>query len=257
VSKPIDSHAHILSEAFDADREHLLHALVEEVSLFIECAAEESDFTKIDQLVRAYDYVYGAVGIHPESVSAWQLHILDEMTRHLQAEKIIAIGEIGLDYYWEPERKKEQKKMLVAQLALATELGYPVILHNRDATEDLLDIIVTQNDVRGVLHCFTQGVDTAKKVLDLGLYVGIGGVLTFKNAGELLEAAEYIPLNRILLETDSPYMTPVPKRGKRNNPGYVKYVAAKLAEIKKISVEEVIEQTNKNVKALFGVESVS
>lgn len=253
--KPIDSHAHLLSDAFDADRDALLTELPQYVQAVIECASSVADFGRVQHLVDSHDYIYGAVGIHPECVDEWQDEhaILLQMERLLQHKKIVAIGEIGLDYYWEPEKAEAQKQMLRAQLALAVKTNSPVILHNREATNDLLRIVGEYKGLQGVIHCFTEGPDELQQALDLGLYIGIGGIVTFKNAGKVLEAVKIAPIDRLLIETDSPYLAPVPKRGKRNNPAYVQYVAEFIAQLRGISTEELIAIANQNTEALFGI----
>lgn len=254
--KAIDSHAHLLSDAFDADRHVLLGELPQQVQAVVECASSASDFEGVQRLVDRYSYIYGAVGIHPECVDEWEEPdaILQQIEKFLQHKKIVAIGEIGLDYYWEPEKAEAQKQMLRAQLQLAVDTHTPVILHNRDATEDLFAIVGEYTSLRGVIHCFTEGPDILAQALELGLYIGIGGIVTFKNAGKVLEAAKMVPLERLLLETDSPYLAPVPKRGKRNNPAYVQYVAEFMAELRGLPTAELIAITNQNAKTLFGMQ---
>lgn len=254
--KPIDSHAHLLSEAFDTDREALLLELPQHVKAVIECASSSNDFAQVRALVDSYGYIYGAVGIHPECVDECKdiEVILLQIEKLLQHKKIVALGEIGLDYYWEPEKAEAQKQMLRAQLDVATDTNMPVILHNRDAAKDLLGILRAYKGLRGVIHCFTEGPAVLQQVLDLGLYIGIGGIVTFKNAGDVLEAAKVVPLERLLIETDSPYLAPAPMRGKRNNPAYVQYVAEFIAQLRGISVEELINIANQNVKTLFGLD---
>ena len=249
--KLIDSHAHLLSEGFDADREVLLEELAEQMEAVVECASAPQDFPRVTELVRAYPFVYGAVGVHPEEIAAWNSATAEQVAQYLHCSKIQAVGEIGLDYHWLPELAEQQKQALDIQLELARAADKPVILHNREATADLYDILQAHRGLRGVVHCFADGPEVALKAMDLGYYLGFGGVITFKNAGAAAESARYAPLDRILLETDCPYLAPVPRRGKRNRPDYVRYTAQKLAELKGISAEQVIEAANANAHALF------
>ena len=170
----------------------------------------------------------------------------------LQTVKCVAIGEIGLDYYWRQDNKELQKKVFEEQILLAKELALPIIVHDREAHEDTLDIL-KKHKPKGVLHCFSGSVETAKEILKLGMYIGLGGAVTFKNAKKPVEVAEMLPLDRLLLETDCPYMAPVPMRGKRNYSAYIEYVAEKIAEIKGIDPQTVTDQATENTKALFGI----
>ena len=249
----IDSHAHLLSEGFDADREVLLGELAEQMEAVMECASAPQDFPRVAELVQAYPFLYGAVGVHPEEIAAWSNQAAEQIAQYLHCPKIQAVGEIGLDYHWQPETAPLQKQALVTQLELARSANKPVILHNREATADLYDILQAHRGLRGVVHCFVDGPEIARKAMDLGYYLGFGGVITFKNAGAAAEAARYAPMDRILLETDCPYLAPVPRRGKRNRPDYVRHTAQKLAELKGLSVEQVVEAANANARALFGL----
>lgn len=249
----IDSHAHLLSSRYDEDRDALMAELAQVMEAVVECASEPGDFPRVVQLAEQYPFIYGAVGVHPEAIDQWTADIPAQLAAYLGSPKIVALGEVGLDYYWEPDKKQAQKAALEAQIAVAKAAGKPVILHNREATADLYDLLQANRGFAGVVHCFSDGPDIAKKALDMGLYIGFGGILTFKNAGVVAEAAAYAPMDRILLETDCPYLAPVPKRGKRNRPDYTAYTAAKLAELKGISTEQVIETANANARVLFGL----
>lgn len=249
----IDSHAHLLSRAFDGDREQLLAELSEQMEAVVECASAPEDFPRVADLVQRYSFLYGAVGVHPEEVQQWSDAAAERLERHLRGEKMCAVGEIGLDYHWQPEMAELQKQALDAQLCIAAAADKPVILHNREATADLYDILQAHKGLQGVVHCFADGPEVAKRALDLGYYLGFGGVVTFKNAGVVAEAARYAPLDRILLETDCPYLAPVPMRGKRNRPDYTRYTACKLAELRGIDAEQVIEAANGNARRLFGL----
>ena len=252
MPKRIDSHAHLLDEKFDADREELIEKLSEEMEAVIECASAPEDFEKILALTQRYPLIYGAVGVHPTDAECFDEQTPERICSLLAQPKILAIGEIGLDYYWFPEKRELQQRVLRAQMALAGEQGVPVILHNREATGDMLALLKEFPGQRGAMHCFSGSIETARTLLDLGYYLGFGGALTFANNRKGVESAAYAPLDRILLETDSPYLAPVPLRGKRNNPANTRYVAERLAEIKGISAEEVVQAANANARKLFG-----
>jgi TatD DNase family protein len=196
--------------------------------------------------------VYCAVGFHPEDISTANENYLSEIKELAMHEKCVAIGEIGLDYYWVKDNKEEQKRFFTEQLALANELSLPVIIHSRDAHADTLEIL-KKHRPKGVLHCFSGSVEVMNEALKLGLYIGLGGAVTFKNARVPLEVAKSVPLERLLLETDCPYMTPVPFRGKRNQSTYISYVAEKIAEVKNLTKEEILTAANNNARNLFGV----
>ena len=198
--------------------------------------------------------MYFACGIHPEEVDNLPSDYLDTLRALSEEKKCVAIGEIGLDYYWRQDNKELQKKIFTEQILLAKELELPVIVHSRDAHEDTLNIL-RQYKPKGILHCFSGSVETAKEVLKLGMYIGLGGAVTFKNAKKPVEVAEFLPLDRLLLETDCPYMAPVPMRGKRNDSSYIPYVAEKIGEIKGIEAQTVIDTATENAKRLFGIYS--
>lgn len=248
----VDSHAHLLDAKFDEDREQLIEELSAGMEAVIECASAPEDFSKILGLTRRHRVLYGAVGVHPEAVDSYTPAALMQIKSLLDEPKILAIGEIGLDYHWEPEKKEAQKEILRAQMALAGRLRKPVILHNRESTGDMMELLGEFPGQRGVMHCFSGSVDTARTLLNWGYYLGFGGTLTFSNNRKGVESAAFAPMDRILIETDSPYLAPVPLRGTRNNPANTRYVAEKLAEIKGMPVEEVVRAANANAKALFG-----
>ena len=252
TTKLIDSHAHLLDERFDADRQQLIQKLSLEMEAVIECASGPRDFDKILELTRRYPLLYGAVGVHPEAVDEYTPAVLERIRGLLDEPKILAIGEIGLDYHWEPEKKEAQQRILRAQMALAAQKHRPVILHSRESTLDMLALLSEFPGQRGVMHCFSGSVETARTLLNAGYYLGFGGTLTFSNNRKGVEAAAFAPMDRILIETDSPYLAPVPVRGTRNNPANTRYVAERLAEIKGLSLERVIEAANANAKKLFG-----
>ena len=248
-----DSHAHYTDKAFNDDRENMLGSLKESgICGVINCGADLESSQESLALSKEYDYIYFACGIHPEEVDNLPENYIDILRRMAQDKKCVAIGEIGLDYYWLQDNKDLQKKVFEEQILLAKELDLPIIVHDREAHEDTLNILKKYKP-KGVLHCFSGSVETAKEVLKLGMYIGLGGAVTFKNAKKPVEVAEMLPLDRLLLETDCPYMAPVPMRGKRNNSAYIQYVAEKIGEIKGIEPQEITDKATDNVKKLFGI----
>lgn len=250
-----ESHAHYDDEVFDEDRDSLLASMKEQgIEYIVNVAAEYESIDVIYDLTQKYDFVYGTVGIHPSELNGMNQEKFEQMERMALRDKIVAIGEIGLDYYWEKEdtAKANQKDWFVKQLQLARKIDKPVIIHSREAAADTLDIMKKEAaDLRGVIHCYSYSKEMAKVYADMGYYFGIGGVLTYKNAKKLVETVEYLPLEQILLETDSPYLAPVPNRGKRNSSLNLPYVAEKIAEIKNIPYDTVVEVTAANAKKLF------
>ncbi len=251
-----DTHAHMDDRAFDADREALLAEFPKEnIALLMNpgCSLETS--RAASALSQRYDYVYAAVGSHPDAADEVCDAVLEEYrTLCRENPKIRAIGEIGLDYHYEDVPRERQQKAFAAQLALAQELNMPVIIHDREAHEDCLAILKDFPTVRGVFHCYSGSAEMARQLTDRGWYIGFTGVLTFKNARRAVESAAAVPLDRIVIETDCPYMAPEPFRGKRNYPGYVYRMAQKLAEIRGISEEEAQRITLENGKRLYGIE---
>ena len=249
----IDTHCHIDEEAFNADREEVIARQQESgVEAMIVPGVNVASIETVLQVCRAHPgYCFPALGLHPEDVKAdWQeqLAIVENAIRAHHNE-LVAIGEIGLDYYWDKTFKEEQQEVLRRQLLLARELNLPVILHNREATEDIIRI-VREVGGSGVFHCFNGSRETAQQILDMGFYIGIGGVLTFKNS-KLAEKLENVPLERILLETDAPYMAPVPHRGERNESRFMIHVAERLAQVYNCTIEDIISATTVNAKQLF------
>lgn len=250
-----DSHAHYDSEQFDEDREELLLSMEENgVGTILNSGASWDSVTEVVELAQKYPFMYAAVGVHPDEVGDLNDERFAYMKSQCQKEKVVAVGEIGLDYYWDNESHDVQKKWFIAQLELARELDLPVIIHSRDAAADTLEIMKTYGQgLRGVIHCFSYSIELAREYVKMGFHIGIGGVVTFKNGRKLKEIAAEIPLERILLETDCPYLAPVPFRGKRNCSAYISYVAQEIASLKGISYEEVVAQTEQNAKALFRI----
>jgi len=248
-----DTHAHLLDDRFDDDRHEMLTGLKEKgVELVLECATDREYLPKAVALARRYDFVYCALGVHPHSADEYD-DALEQSIRQYAAEeeKMVAVGEIGLDYHYDFCPREMQRDVLARQLCLARELKLPVSLHSRESTQDMLDVLAAEDCRNGVMHCFSGSVETAKILLDRGLYLGVGGSLTFKNAVKAIEVVQYAPLDRLLLETDSPYLAPVPLRGKRNDPANTALVAAKIAEIKGVDAEEVAERLLENGRKLF------
>ena len=252
-----DTHAHYDDEAFDEDREQLLASFKENgIDAVTNVAASLSSCKTTLELARNHDFMYAALGVHPSEsaeLSDEGLKDIETWCTERQDGKVRAIGEIGLDYYWEEPDHETQKKWFHRQLNLARELKLPVIIHSRDAAKDTLDIMKEEHseEIGGVIHCFSYGKEMAAEYLKMGFYLGVGGVLTFKNAKKLLEVAEMAPLNRLVLETDCPYLSPVPNRGKRNSSLNLPYVVEEVARIKGISEDEVIEITNRNAKTMY------
>lgn len=251
-----DTHAHYDDEAFDGDREELLQELPRQgIARVVNVGASLDSCTKTLELAKRYDYIYCAVGIHPSETAKLTEESFLWLKQQCSHEKCLAVGEIGLDYYWEEPEHDLQKKWFARQLELARELSLPVIIHSRDAAKDTVDLMTAQkaSDIGGVVHCYSYTKETARLFLNMGFYFGIGGVLTFKNARKLKEAAEYIPLDRIVLETDCPYLSPEPNRGKRNSSFNLPYVVKALADIKGISEEETARVTWENACRLYRI----
>ena len=250
-----DTHAHMDDHAFDTDRSELLQSFPERgVGLVMNpgCSLESS--RNVDRLIRQYDYLYGAVGSHPDVADEVNGEVLEEYRKLCkQNHKIKAIGEIGLDYHYEDIPRDIQKKAFRMQMELARELNLPVIVHERDAHEDGMNIVTEFPEVTGVFHCYSGSYEMAKWLIDRGWYIGFTGVLTFKNARKAIEVASRIPLERIVLETDCPYMSPEPFRGKRNDPGKLYRMAQRLAEIRGLSEEEIQAITTENGKKLYRI----
>ena len=248
-----DTHAHMDDQAFDADRVELLENLPKQgIALLMNPGCSLASSYNTSQLSQEYDYIYAAVGSHPDVADEVNEEVLEEYRKLCKLNpKIKAIGEIGLDYYYDDIPREIQRKAFRMQLALAKELNLPVIVHERDAHEDGMNIIREFPEVTGVFHCYSGSAEMAKELIKLGWYIGFTGVLTFKNARKAVEVAASIPLDRIVLETDCPYMAPVPFRGQRNDPGKLCKMAEKLAEIRGMTLEEIHEITTENGKRLY------
>lgn len=251
----IDTHTHYDDKAYDEDRDETLLSLREGgVSHIINVSSSLATLVTTIELARRYDFVYAAAGVHPDEVGVLNDDSFEDIRSAAHSDKVVAIGEIGLDYYWDTQPRELQKKWFVRQMNLARELGLPMIFHSRDAAEDTMEIIreaYASGKIAGVMHCYSYSVEQAREYLNMGLYLGIGGVITFKNARKLCEVTKEAPLERLLLETDCPYLSPDPYRGKRNSSHNLTFVAAKIAELKGITAEEVIAATRENARRLF------
>lgn len=251
--KIIDTHVHYDDDAFDEDRHELINSILNDnVKGFITIGTSIEKSLKSIEIAEKYSQAYASIGVHPEDCNDLQKDYIDKLRQMSKNNKVVAIGEIGLDYHYDGYNKKTQMKCFTEQLELASELNLPVIIHSRDATQDTIDILNAYKP-KGVMHCFSGSLETAQKILELGMMISFTGVITFKNAKKAIEVCSAIPIDRLMLETDSPYMTPVPHRGKRNNSNYIIHIAEKIAEIKNIPVNEVIEICNKNAISFFGL----
>lgn len=249
----IDTHTHLLDEKFSADREEVIENLTGNgVYAIVENGTNITDSKKAVFLAQSHKNIYAAVGIHPHDASTATPQIFAELKALTRENKVVAIGEIGLDYHYDFSPREAQRKAFFEQIKLAEEVGLPIVVHSREAAQETFDILKEEN-VKGEIHCFSASAQMAQEYVKRGFYIGIGGAVTFKNNKKTVEVAKAVPLEKILLETDCPYMTPEPFRGKRNEPKYTFYAAKKIAEIKNIDVEEVISQTRKNAMEFFGI----
>ncbi len=249
-----DTHAHYDDDAFNNDREALLGSLPENgIEAVVNVGASIQTTKNTLELMKQYPFVYGAVGVHPSESAELNEHLMDWLRHVAKEEKVVAIGEIGLDYHWEEPDPEVQKHWFARQIELAREVDLPIIVHSRDAAKDTLDIIKDYHagELGGVIHCFSYSLEMAKEYLNMGFYLGIGGVLTFNNARKLKEVVEYMPMDRIVLETDCPYLSPAPNRGKRNSSLNLPYVVTAISQIKGVSEETVIAVTTENARNMY------
>jgi len=250
----IDTHTHINYLEKITPDESVKNARENGVEIMLVPAASPADIDLVPEFIKKYDNVYGMLGVHPEDAPNWTDDILDKIREYSTSDKIVAIGEIGLDYYWDKEHKDIQKDIFIKQVKLANELNLPISVHDRDAHKDTFDILKEYNKTsKVIMHCFSGSVEFSKECLKEGWYIAIGGVVTFKSAYKMQEVAKSVPLDRLLLETDAPYLTPVPYRGKENQPAYVKYVAEEIAKLRGITFEEVAQNTTQNAKGVFNL----
>lgn len=247
----IDSHAHFNDERFDGFRDEILCEMRSlGVKKIINCGTDYKRIEECLELSRKYDFCHTAIAFHPSEIPDDEEIDYDRLYNTIKNDRVVAVGETGLDYYWRQDNKERQKREFAAHIELAKRCSLPIIVHDRDAHADTLEIL-KEHKPEGVVHCFSGSVEMAKEIVKLGMYIGIGGVLTFKNGRVLKEVAREIPLDKILLETDAPYLSPEPFRGKLNHSALIIYVARALAEIKGISVEEVLKRTSENTERLF------
>jgi TatD DNase family protein len=250
-----DTHAHLNAVQYEEDLQEVIdRALKEGVTNIVVVGFDRPTIKKAIELAEQYDFIYASVGWHPVDAIDMKdddLKWLEEMAHH---PKVVALGEMGLDYYWDKSPKEVQKEVFRKQIALAKKVKLPIIIHNREATADILEILKEENasEVGGIMHCFTGSIEIAKQCIDMNFYISLGGPVTFKNAKKPKEVAAEIPLEHLLIETDCPYLTPHPFRGKRNEPAYIKYIAEQIAELKGISYKEVAEKTSDNARKIFG-----
>lgn len=250
----IDTHAHYDDEQFDIDREEILNSMQDGgIELVVNVGADMKTSEQTLKLTEQYPFVYGAVGVHPSSTMELDETKIERLKELANMPKIVAIGEIGLDYYWDEPDRDTQKKWFDRQMELAREVKLPIIIHSRDAAKDTLDMMKAAHagDISGVIHCFSYSVEMAREYLNMGFYLGIGGVVTFKNARIIKEVVEYVPIDSIVLETDCPYLAPEPNRGKRNSSLYLPKVVEEIAKIKGLEPDEVIEITKRNATKLY------
>jgi len=253
----IDSHAHYDDEAFDEDREEVLLSLQKHrVGIVINVGASLESTRRTVALTQRYSFIYGAAGVHPDEVGGLNEESFGWLREQCLQKKIVAIGEIGLDYYWNKENCAIQKKWFIRQLRLAGELQMPVIVHSREAAADTMEILKKEYNPNTpvVIHCYSYSPEMAGEYLRMGFYLGIGGVITFKNAKKLKETVQIAPVERLLMETDCPYLAPVPYRGKRNDSRNLLYVAEAIGKLKGMSAEEVIRVTEQNARRFYRLE---
>lgn len=250
-----DTHAHILDDQFNDDREQVIRNIYDNMALVVNIGCNLEDCSRTVALAEQYDKLYAAVGLHPEDVKTYTPEGWDMICRLAEHPKVVGIGETGLDYYWDTSTKESQKVLFEQHIDLAKQLHKPLVIHDREAHGDTLELLKRTNakEVGGILHAYSGSVEMAMEVIKLGFYIGLGGPVTFKNARKAVEVAQAIPLEYLVIETDCPYMAPVPFRGKRNEPMLVQHTAAKIAELRGLSVEELIEATYQNGKRIYGI----
>ncbi|MBY0093411.1 TatD family hydrolase [Priestia aryabhattai] len=251
-----DTHVHLNAEQYEDDLQEVINRALEKgVQNMVVVGFDEPTIKKAIQIAETYDFIYASVGWHPvDAIDMTDEHLawIEELAQH---PKVVGLGEMGLDYHWDKSPKEVQKDVFRRQIRLARKVNLPIIIHNRDATEDVVTILKEEHveEVGGIMHCFTGSIEVAKQCMDMNMYISFGGPVTFKNAKKPKEVATELPLDKLLIETDCPYLTPHPFRGKRNEPGYVSYVAEQIAELKGITYEELADITTANAKKLFGI----
>lgn len=248
-----DTHTHLLDERFSETREQIIAGFARDgVDYIIECSTDASDIAQSVRLAQANQKVYAAVGIHPHTAGDYSSQVEEEIRRLAASKKVVAIGEIGLDFHYDFCPRDVQQKTFAAQIELAKSLSLPIVVHSREASEATYELIA-DSGARGELHCFSGSAEMAERYLAKGFYIAFGGSVTFKNAAKVVRAAQAVPMERLLIETDCPYLAPEPMRGRTNQPAYVRYVAEKLSEIKGVPAEEIARITRENALRLFGI----
>jgi TatD DNase family protein len=251
-----DTHVHLNAEQFSEDLNEVIdRARTEGVQYMVVVGFDRPTITRAMELIEEYDFIYASIGWHPVDAIDMRDEDLDWIEELAKHPKVVAIGEMGLDYYWDKSPKDVQQEVFRRQIQLAKKLKLPIVIHNREATADIVTILKEENaaEVGGIMHCFSGSVEVAKECVEMNFYISLGGPVTFKNAKKPKEVAQEIPLHKLLIETDCPYLAPHPYRGKRNEPSYVKLVAEQIAELKGIPYEEVSQATTENAKILFGI----
>ena len=250
----IDTHSHIYMIEETPIEKVIKNAQNNGVSKIIVPSAYPKDIDIVMELIQKYDNIYGLLGVHPSEARDWTDDLIDKIKSYSKNKKIVGIGEIGLDYYWDKSFNELQKEIFIKQIKLANELNLPISIHDREAHKDTFDILKEYNkNSTIIMHCFSGSLDFAKECVKAGFYLAIGGVVTFKNAVKIKEVAKWIPIERLLLETDAPYLTPVPYRGKENQPAYIKFTAQEIANLKEISFEEIDAITTSNTEKIFNI----
>lgn len=252
-----DTHAHLNAEQFAEDQDEVIRRAKENgVGKIVNIGFNRETIPSSLALAEKYDFIYTAVGWHPQDAKDMREEDFDWLRDLSKHEKVVAIGEIGLDYYWDTSPKDVQQKIFRQQIQLAKELNLPIIIHDREAHQDIVDILKQEkaSEVGGIMHCFSGSMEMARECLDMNFYISFGGPVTFKNAKKPKEVAKQVPIDRLLIETDCPYLTPEPYRGKRNESGYVKYVAEAIAQLREMEVEELVNITYKNALSLFRIQ---
>ena len=254
--KLVDTHCHIYGESYKEDLDEVLARAGEDLEFIVNIGYDLNSSQIAVELANKYPFAYATVGVHPTDISGYSEEVEEKLLELVKNKKVVAIGEIGLDYYWMKDPKEVQAIYFRKQMDLARKLNLPVVIHTRDAAKETFDILKgvgKEYNLRGVLHCYTGSVEMALEYIELGFYISLGGPVTFKNSRVSKEVAIAIPLDKLLIETDSPYLTPEPYRGKRNEPQYVKYTAKTIAELRGISVEELARATSDNAKRIFQI----
>ncbi|NME36049.1 MULTISPECIES: TatD family hydrolase [Fusobacterium] len=251
--KLVDTHCHLDDERYDIDREELIKKMEEKMEFVVNIGFDLPSSIKSIEYSNSHDFIYAVIGFHPTSISEYSEEAENSLKELSKNKKVVAIGEIGLDYYWMEDEKEVQKAGFRKQMKLAEELNLPVVIHSRDAMADTIEILKEFPNVKGIFHCYPGSFESLSEIPE-GYYFGIGGVLTFKNSKKTVEFVKKVDISRIVIETDSPYLTPTPFRGKRNEPLYVQYVLEKISEIKNIPFEEVLRITTENAKKIYRID---